>query len=168
MSFLDVLLYPIRNVFYGGVTLPQEPTLAFSGTGVTVTDSPSTKQTLINISGGGGSSGISAPVVWSYADGAVYNYPSGVGVNTSVCFDTTGGAIAAILDASPTNGETQSAKDIGLALGTHTLTVSSDGANIEYPPGTISTGPLVFDGTDEGIGLTWQWIGSKNTWFFIG
>jgi hypothetical protein len=53
MSLLDTLLLPIRRVFYAGSLLPAEPALAFVGAGVTVSDSPSTAQTIVSISGSG-------------------------------------------------------------------------------------------------------------------
>ena len=97
--------------------------------------------------------------------GPTYTYPSNT--DTHQNFDTSAGAITANLDGSPTNGERQGLKDVGLALTTNALTVSSGGKNIEYPPGTIATINLVFNGGALGIGLTWQWFSAYNTWFIV-
>ena len=168
MSFLDVLLRGYKLIYNGsGVQMPQENGLQFVGAGVTsVVDSPATNQTIVTISGGSGSSSVQAPSIWTYPMGAVFTYPSGV--NSHEKFDTSGGAILAVLDPSPLSGEICGAKDIGRALSTHSLTVqASSSVQIEYPPGTFQAGNVgvIFNGASSGIDVEWQWIGSYGTWF---
>lgn len=166
MSFLDTLLRAVRYVYNAaGVQMPQENGIQFSGA-VTVTDVPSLGVTLVNV-GTSSASNITAPTVWTYASGPSFAYPSAQ--NTHVGFDTTGGQIAAQLDPSPVAGEINGAKDLGFALGTHSLVFSdaSSTVQIEWPIGTKVAGNVgaSLGGGYSGIAVAWQWYPTYATWY---
>lgn len=58
MAFLDALLGGLKGVANASTPLPPEPTVNFTGSGVTVTDDPTNGQTTVNIPGGAASSRI--------------------------------------------------------------------------------------------------------------
>lgn len=111
-----------------------------------------------------------APTIWIYTSGPSggpsYSYPGGV--STTQGFDTSLGPITATIDAAPVDGEEIGAKDVGLSLETHSLTVAVGGAKIEWPVGHVGTSDLVFGAGFLGVGLLWRWYAAKDTWFFIG
>jgi hypothetical protein len=61
-NFLDYLA--LNRIFYAGAELLTRKILSFTGDGVTVTDDPLNKQTVINIAGGGGG-GPTHPAGWT-------------------------------------------------------------------------------------------------------
>lgn len=70
MAFLDALLGGLKGVSQEGTAKPPEPTVNFTGSGVTVTDDPTNGQTSVNIPGGAANARI---YVLPQAYGAVGN-----------------------------------------------------------------------------------------------
>lgn len=165
MSLLDDLLRGVKFVLNAsGVQMPQESAIQFTGN-VTVSDLPGIA-TVVNVGSGSGASGVQAPNVWTYGQGAVFTYPQGA--NTWEAFDTSGGAITALLDPSAINGEVNGLKDIGRSLSASHLKVqASSTVQIEYPPGTFNNGAsgVIFGGESSGIDVGWRWYGSRSIWY---
>lgn len=112
-----------------------------------------------NVYGPSSSTSLSAPTIWT---ASTYQYPTGI--TTKQNFDTTSNAISATIDATPTNGQLMGVKDVGLALGTHALTLVTAGASVEWPAGVLTTSNIVLNAGDLGAGPLWQWFSALSSW----
>jgi hypothetical protein len=150
------------------------PSVAVSATGRNLAQGPKGPagpqgpQGIQGVAGPAGSAGgaITAPTIWTAtvgpSGGPTYSFPTGV--NTKQNFDTTAGAIAATIDPTPTNGQLMGAKDVGLALATHALTLVTAGASVEWPAGVLTTSNIVLNAGDLGAGPLWQWFSALSSW----
>ena len=159
MSLLDVLLLGVRRVFYGGVTLPQEPTLAFVGSGVTVADSPTTQQTVVTITGAGSS----IPVAFGSIS-ATQNLPSPASNAKYVV--TPSAAVTVTVTGTPVDGVELTFW--GYWSPTNPFTFASqaggtvqDPANIGGTPGGSATMVL------SGGSVTFKWSAAALKWASI-
>lgn len=108
-SWLDALLFGVRQVFAGASQMPERPGISFSGAGVVVTDDPTNNRTSVVISAGGATptgTGIPHVIAGAYAAAATKIVDGDVDPAAAIAstklapgangqwFTTTGGAAA--------------------------------------------------------------------------
>lgn len=156
MSWLDTLIYGYKTVAGAAVAVVSRPTINFVS-GATVVDNPGTNSTDVTISAGTTS----------------FTAVSGGGTsaaNAIELVDTSGGAFARTLPASPTDGQTQQYKDGVNSWNANPLTVTGNaGQKVEIPTAlgtyTALAGSVVLNSGGGSIVLRWN--AAKVTWFVM-
>jgi hypothetical protein len=157
MSLLDQLLYGIRYVSYLGATLPEENTLAFSGSGVVVQDSSSTKQTLVIIAGGASA----APVTPTSISAS-----GNISPTTATSYSIEAASLTLTYLGTPPDGLILGFIDTiqSWSNATPFTFVSQGGGTIRNPNNLAGTDTGSVTLTQIGSSMAWQWKNSKSKW----